>query len=200
VIGPEAANNAKDGGSLIPTLAFGIPGGAEMAVFLGLLVLHGLDPGPMLLIEHEAVMFSLIVALTISCIVATIIGLAITRWLSLITLVDVHILVPAVISVSLVGSYALNGKIEDVVMAAVAGVLGYQMIKYNYPRVTMVIALVLGDLAERSFHQTMQIADNDWSIFVTRPISLLLLLLIVVSLAVPILRYTWARRHPVQAG
>jgi putative tricarboxylic transport membrane protein len=200
VIGPEAANNAKDGGSLIPTLAFGIPGGAEMAVFLGLLVLHGLDPGPMLLIEHEAVMFSLIVALTISCIVATIIGLAITRWLSLITLVDVHILVPAVISVSLVGSYALNGKIEDVVMAAAAGVLGYQMIKYNYPRVTMVIALVLGDLAERSFHQTMQIADNDWSIFVTRPISLILLLLVVVSLAVPMLRYAWARRHPAQAG
>jgi len=200
VIGPEAANNAKDGGSLIPTLAFGIPGGAEMAVFLGLLVLHGLDPGPMLLIEHEAVMFSLIVALTISCIVATVIGLAVTRWLSLITLVDVHILVPAVISVSLVGSYALNGKIEDVVMAAVAGVLGYQMIKYNYPRVTMVIALVLGDLAERSFHQTMQIADNDWSIFVTRPLSLILLLLIVVALAVPMLRYAWARRHPVQAG
>ena len=199
VIGPEAANNAKDGGSLLPTLAFGIPGGAEMAVFLGLLVLHGLDPGPLLLIEHEGVMFSLIAALTISCIIATVIGLAITRWLSLITLVDVHILVPAVVSVSFVGAYALNSKIEDVVMTAAAGILGYQMIKYNFPRVTMVIALVLGDLAERSFHQTMQIADNDWSVFVTRPISLILVTLIVASFAIPALRYVWARR-PVQAS
>jgi putative tricarboxylic transport membrane protein len=199
VIGPEAANNAKDGGALIPTLAFGIPGSAEMAVFLGLLVLHGLEPGPLLLVEHEAVMFSLIVSLTLSCIIATAFGLFVTRWLALITLVDVHILVPAVVSVSLVGAYALNSKIEDVVMAAVAGVIGYQMIKYNFPRVTLVIALVLGDLAERSFHQTMQIADNDWSIFVTRPISLTLLLLIVVSLAVPTLRYAWAQRRLAQA-
>jgi putative tricarboxylic transport membrane protein len=199
VIGPESANNAKDGGALIPTLAFGIPGSAEMAVFLGLLVLHGLEPGPLLLIEHEGVMFSLIIALTISCIIATIIGLSLARWLSLITLVDVHILVPAVVSVSLVGAFALNNKIEDVITAALAGVLGYQVIKYNFPRVTMVIALVLGDLAERSFHQTMQISDNDWSIFVTRPISLALMLLIVMSLAVPILRYAWARRHSPQA-
>jgi putative tricarboxylic transport membrane protein len=199
VIGPEAANNAKDGGSLIPTLAFGIPGSAEMAVFLGLLVLHGLEPGPLLLIEHEGVMFSLIVSLTISCIVATVFGFAVTRWLSLITLVDVHILVPAVVAISLVGAYAIESKIEDVVMATVAGVLGYYMIKFRFPRVTLVIALVLGDLAERSFHQTMQIADNDWTIFVRRPISLTLLLLVVLSLSVPALRLAWARRKTAAA-
>jgi len=194
VIGPESAINAKDGGALIPTLAFGIPGSAEMAVFLGLLVLHGLEPGPLLLIEHEGEMFSLIVSLTISCIFATVIGLSLTRWLSLITLVNVHVLVPTVVTVSFVGAYALNGKIEDVVMAAVTGVLGYLMIKFDYPRVTMVIALVLGDLAERSFHQTMQITGGDWSVFVTRPISLVLLILIVVSLLVPALRLALAQR------
>jgi putative tricarboxylic transport membrane protein len=73
------------------------------------------------------------------------------------------------------------------------------MIKYRYPRVTMVIALVLGDLAERSFHQTMQIADNDWTIFVTRPISLILLLLVLASLSVPALRLAWARRKTLSA-
>jgi putative tricarboxylic transport membrane protein len=189
VIGPESAINAKDGGALIPTLAFGIPGSAEMAVFLGLLVLHGLEPGPLLLIEHEGEMFSLIVALTISCVFATILGLAVTRWLSLITLVDVHILVPAVVSVSLVGAYALNSNVGDVIIAAVAGVLGYGMIKYHFPRVTLVIALVLGELAERSFHQTMQLSDNNWSIFVTKPISLVLLILVLASLSYPLLRY-----------
>jgi putative tricarboxylic transport membrane protein len=199
VIGPESAINAKDGGALIPTLAFGIPGSAEMAVFLGMLVLHGLEPGPLLLIEHEGEMFSLIVALTISCVFATILGLSVTRWLSLITLVDVHILVPAVVSVSLVGAYALNNKIGDVIMAAVAGLLGYQMIKYHFPRVTMVIALVLGDLAERSFHQTMQLSDGRWTVFFTRPISAILLVLILVSLAIPMMRFSLAHRRSTAA-
>jgi putative tricarboxylic transport membrane protein len=195
VIGPEAAINAKDGGALVPTLAFGIPGSAEMAVFLGLLVLHGLDPGPLLLIQHEGVVFSLIVALTLSCILATVLGLAVTRWLSLITLVDVHILVPAVIAVSLVGAYALDNKLGDVVVAAAAGVLGYLMIRFDYPRVTMVIALVLGDLAERSFYQTMQITNGSWSVYVTRPLSAILLLLTLLSLSVPALRLALARRR-----
>ena len=199
VIGPESAINAKDGGALIPTLAFGIPGSAEMAVFLGMLVLHGLEPGPLLLIEHQGEMFSLIVALTISCVFATILGLSVTRWLSLITLVDVHILVPAVVSVSLVGAYALNNKIGDVIMAAVAGLLGYQMIKYHFPRVTMVIALVLGDLAERSFHQTMQLSDGHWRIFFTRPISAVLIALILISLAIPVMRFSLAHRRSAAA-
>ena len=117
VIGPESANNAKDGGALIPTLAFGVPGSAEMAVFLGVLVLHGLDPGPMLLIEHEGVIFSLILALSASCIIATLITLSVARYLVMITLVDVHVLVPAVIAVSLVGVYALKETMGDVVLA-----------------------------------------------------------------------------------
>ena len=197
VIGPEAAINAKDGGALIPTLAFGIPGSAEMAVFLGMLVLHGLEPGPLLLIEHQGEMFSLIVALTISCVFATILGLSVTRWLSLITLVDVHILVPAVVSVSLVGAYALNNKLGDVIIAAVMGLLGYQMIKYNFPRVTVVIALVLGDLAERSFHQAMQLSDGHWTTFITRPISAILLVLILISLTIPALRISLAHRRSI---
>jgi putative tricarboxylic transport membrane protein len=199
VIGPESAINAKDGGALIPTLAFGIPGSAEMAVFLGMLVLHGLEPGPLLLIEHQAEMFSLIVALTISCVFATILGLSVTRWLSLITLVDVHILVPAVVSVSLVGAYALNNKIGDVIIAAVMGLLGYQMIKYNFPRVTMVIALVLGNLAERSFHQAMQLSDGYWTVFFRRPISAILLVLILISLTIPAMRYSLAHRRSIAA-
>ena len=197
VIGPESAINAKDGGALIPTLAFGIPGSAEMAVFLGMLVLHGLEPGPLLLIEHQGEMFSLIVALTISCVLATILGLSVTRWLSLITLVDVHILVPAVVSVSLVGAFALNNKIGDVITTAVMGLIGYQMIKWSFPRVTMVIALVLGDLAERSFHQTMQLSDGHWTVFVTRPISATLLVLTLIALLIPAARFSSAHRRSI---
>ena len=194
VIGPEAANNSKDGGSLIPTLAFGIPGSAEMAVFLGVLVLHGLSPGPMLLIQHEGVIFSLIMALSASCIIATVITLVVARWMILITLVNVHVLVPAVIATSLVGVYALQESIGDVILSVVFGVIGYLMIRYGFPRITLVIALILGELAERSFHQSLNMASGDWTVFFTRGISLTLFIITLACLAYPALRSL--RRQP----
>ena len=81
VIAPESANNAKDGGSLVPTVAFGIPGSAETAVFLGILVLHGIDPGPTLLLENEREIYGLIIALTLSAVGASVIGLLTAKWL-----------------------------------------------------------------------------------------------------------------------
>ena len=194
VIGPEAANNSKDGGSLIPTLAFGIPGSAEMAVFLGVLVLIGIEPGPMLLIKHEGVMFSLIMALSASCIIATVITLLVTRPLAMITLVNVHIVAPVVIAVSLVGVYALESRPGDVVLAAAFGVLGYLMMRFGFPRITLVIALVLGDLAEASYHQSLQMAGGDWTIFFTRTTSLILFVLTVGCLVWPAVQMLRKRR------
>jgi putative tricarboxylic transport membrane protein len=195
VIGPEAANNSKDGGSLIPTLAFGIPGSAEMAVFLGVLVLIGIEPGPMLLIKHEGVMFSLIMALSASCIIATVLTLMVTRPLAMITLVDVHIVAPIVIAVSLVGVYALENRAGDVVLAAAFGVLGYVMMRFGFPRITLVIALVLGDLAESSYHQSLQMANGDWTIFFTRTTSLILFTLTVLCLLWPAVQMLRKRRR-----
>lgn len=194
VIAPESANNAKDGGALIPTLAFGIPGSAEMAVFLGILTLHGLEPGPMLLLEHEGVIFSLILALSASCVIASLIGLVTARYLALITFIDVHLLIPAVVSVALVGVYALHGSFGDVVLTLVFGVIGYLMMRFDYPRVTLVIAFVLGELAERSYHQSLKMSDGSWDIFYSRGIALGFLLLTLVCLVVPALRYLAARR------
>lgn len=188
VIAPEAANNAKDGGALIPTLAFGIPGSAEMAIFLGVLILHGLEPGPLMLIEHEGVVFSLIVALATAAVLASVIGLLLARWLSLVTLVDVHVLAPVVISVALVGVYALHSSVGDVVESLIFGIIGYLMIRFDYPRITAVIALVLGELAERSYHQSIMMADGDPSIFLTRWISLGLLLGTVLIVFTPTVR------------
>ncbi|MGA7487043.1 MAG: tripartite tricarboxylate transporter permease [Xanthobacteraceae bacterium] len=194
VIGPESANNAKDGGALIPTLAFGVPGSAEMAVFLGVLVLHGLDPGPMLLIEHEGVIFSLILALSASCIIATLITLAVARYLIMITLIDVQVLVPAVIAVSLVGVYALRETMGDVVLTGLFGLLGYLMMRFRFPRVTLVIALILGEIAERSFFQSLNMSGGDWTIFFTRALSLILFAITIGCLAFPSIQAI--RRRP----
>lgn len=200
VIAPEAANNAKDGGSLIPTLAFGIPGSAETAVFLGALVLHGIEPGPRLLFDHEDVVFTLVLSLTIACVVATLIVLALARPMAYLTLVDAHILAPVVTVVALVGAYALQGEFGDVVVALAFAVIGYLMIRFDYPRITFTIALVLGEITERSFFQTMGISDDSWMIFINRNISVILIVLIILSLVIPSFRLWLKRRNAAKAA
>jgi putative tricarboxylic transport membrane protein len=188
VIAPEAAINAKDGSALIPTLAFGIPGGAEMAVFLGILGLHGLQPGPLMLIQNQTEIYGLVWALTASCILASCIGLLLIRPLAMVTLVPSEVLAPVVICIALVGSFAIDGQIGNVVVTAVFGMIGYLMLRFDYPRLTVVVALVLGGTAERSFHQSMMMDNGDWSIFVDRWVSALLVAVIVILLGSPGLR------------
>jgi putative tricarboxylic transport membrane protein len=200
VIAPEAAINAKDGSALIPTLAFGIPGGAEMAVFLGILVLHGLQPGPLMLVQNQREIYGLVWALTASCVLASFIGLMFVRPLALITLVESEILAPVVLCVALVGSYAIDANIGNVVLTAVFGVLGYVMLRFDYPRLPVVIALVLGSTAERNFHQSMMMSDGRWSIFTDRPIALTLAVLIAALLCWPPLQALVRRRETRDAA
>lgn len=195
VIAPESANNAKDGGALIPTLAFGIPGSAEMAVFLGILTLHGLDPGPRMLIEHQGIIFSLILALSVACVLASLIGLLTARYLTMITFIDVHLLIPAVVSVAMVGVYALHGSFGDVVVTLISGIVGYLMLRFDYPRVPLVIAFVLGGLAERSYFQSMIMSDGSARIFFSRGLSLTFFVITLACLLVPAIRYLMARRR-----
>jgi len=188
VIAPEAAINAKDCSCLIPTLAFGIPSGAEMAVFLGILILHGLQPGPLMLIDHQVEIYGLIWALTASCVLASFVGLLFVRPLAMLTLLDSQILVPIVTAVALVGSYAIDRSIENVLLTAFFGILGYAMIRFEYPRLSMVVALVLGSTAERNFHQTMMMGDGNPFIFFNRTVCRVLIVLLIVLLVSPWLR------------
>lgn len=187
VIAPEASNNAKDGGALIPTLAFGIPGSAEMALFLGVLVLHGMDPGPMLLLEREFTIFVLILALLAATVASGVIVLLTARYLIKVTYIDTSILIPSVIVVSLVGAYALHNSIGDVFAAAFFGVLGYLMHRFDYPRITLVIALVLGGLMERNYFQTSLMYRGDWSKAFGDLPFVILLAMVVLALATPMI-------------
>ncbi len=188
VIAPESANNAKDGGSLIPTLAFGIPGSAEMALFLGVLVLHGMNPGPLLLIEREWSIFVLILAVLGATILSSLVVLMAARYLVTITFINSAIIIPSVLCISLVGAYALNTQMGDVIIAAVFGVVGYLMIRLDFPRITLVIALVLGGMMERQFLQSMLMFRNDWTGFFQNTTSLILFILVVLALSTPIIK------------
>jgi putative tricarboxylic transport membrane protein len=202
VIAPEAAINAKDGSALIPTIAFGIPSGAEMAVFLGILVLHGMQPGPLMLAQNQNEIYGLVWALTGACILASIIGVLLARPFSLITLVDSRIFVPIIIAVAMTGSYAVDRSIENPILTLAFGILGYIMIRHDYPRLTIVIALVLGATAERNFHQAMMIGDGSWTVFASRPMCWALIAATVLFLALPPLRARLfpPRKSPASPG
>lgn len=189
VIAPESANNAKDGASLLPAVAFGIPGSAESALLLSILILHGIEPGPSILIESQREIYGLILAITFSAAGASIVGLLGARWLMLITRVKVEVLVPIVISVTLTAVYVLEGKFGDVIVCAVMGLVGYLMIRFDYPRLTFIIALVLGRTMEQAFHQSMIISDGDmFGYIVGRPTAVVLVIFILLTLILPAYR------------
>ena len=137
--------------------------------------------------------------LTVATIIASIIVLLLARPMTYLTLVDAHVLAPVVTVVALVGAYALQGEFGDVVVALVFGILGYLMIRFDYPRITFTIALVLGEITERSFFQAMGISDGSWAIFVTRTVSLILIALCILTLLIPSIR-TNTRRRAARSG
>ncbi|TAK47220.1 MAG: tricarboxylic transporter [Xanthobacteraceae bacterium] len=200
VIAPEAAINAKEAACLIPTLTFGIPAGIEMAVFLGMLILHGIEPGPMLLLNHSDTIYALVIALTLSCLIGAIVGMVCIKPLALITRIDVHILVPLILAVSAAGTYSIHQQPYDVLVTAAFGVFGYLLRRFEYPRLPLVLALVLGPVAERSFQQTMMITDGSWRIFFDHTVSEVLMGVIALAIVLPLWRGVQHRRLATKGG
>lgn len=199
VLASEAANDAKDGGALLPAVIFGIPGSAVMAVLLGGLVLHGLSPGRELLEANLWMLFLLIFSLLFANLLTSSFGLLFAHQFAKITKVPVKTLTGPILVICLVGAFALRNNFLDVVVALVFGFIGYWMIAFGYSRVAIVLALILGPIAETSFLQSLQISDGSYAIFVTRPISLVLVAVTVISLVLPFLR-GWLERRNAQPG
>jgi putative tricarboxylic transport membrane protein len=199
VIAPESSNNAKEGGALVPTLAFGIPGSAEMAVFLGVLVLHGLVPGPTIVLQHMDVIWMLILTLTVAGVLATLITLLTARPLARLTLVDSRTLVPAVLAFALIGSYSLNSEILDVVVSLVFGLIGFVFMRLGFPRLTLPIALVLGQIMETSYRQSMVIGNGEIGVFLASVPAKVLVGLILLALTFPALKMLFKLVWPGRA-
>lgn len=186
VIAPEAANNAKDGGALVPTLFFGIPGSAEMAVLIGALMIHGIQPGPRLMLDNPNIVLILIFSLVFSNIVAAILTISMSTSLTRLTAVKGIYIAPIILVLSLVGAYATDGLIQDAVVALIFGWLGYIMNRYGFSRVGLVIALMLGALMQTTFHQTMSVFGLAG--FFTRPISLAMILITLIMFVLPAIK------------
>ena len=193
VIASEAANNAKDGGALLPTLAFGIPGNGETAVLMGAFILHGLSPGPQLLRDHLDIAWSLIFGLLFANIIVALIGVGLAHHMAKITSVRGNIIAPIILCASLIGALVIRNEPTDMFVALIFGFAGFLMEKYDFSRITLILGFILGHLGEMSFSQSLMISDNDPFIFFKRPISLtlfilLVLLVVFVQLILPLRR------------
>jgi putative tricarboxylic transport membrane protein len=196
LVASEAANDAKDGGSLMPTLALGIPGSPSTAILLAGLILHGTFPGRQLLTEDLSIVFSLVGAMVLSNILVSGIGILASKQLAGLTRLDVNVLVPVLLVITMVGSFAVRGLMGDAYLAILFGLIGYAMRRFGYDRVPAVIGLVLGALVERSFHTSMQITDGSWAVFVTRPVTLAFFVLTLMALMLPFVRSRRAAGSP----
>src|SRR5579884_1375927 len=192
VIAPESANHAKEGGSLIPTVAFGVPGSSGMAILLGAFVILGLTPGPMMLVKHLDVVWSMVWVLGLANVVAVIVFLAASGFVARLSFVRVGLIVPFVLVFIGLGSFLSQSAWQNMLVSLGAGALGYAMKRLDYPRAPLIIGLVLGRLAEVNLSLALQLWG--WA-FVLRPLTGLLLGLTLCSVGV----HAWARR-PTAAG
>ena len=193
IIAPEAANDAKDGGALVPTLAFGVPGGSGTAILLTVLTLHGLTPGQEMLTTHLTFAFVLIWSLFLSNWITSLLGMSLVSPLARITTIRMPLIVPVVLMAATVGAYLHRGRIEDVLLAYLFALLGYAMKRLNWPRAPLVIAIVLGPLFENNFHLTLKLQQLGRIAFFSRPIVLLLIGLSIASLVLPAVHRTAVR-------
>lgn len=162
VIAPESANNAKEGGSLLPTLAFGIPGSAPMALLLGAFTIHGLTPGPDLLRDEAPFVVSLVLTIALANVIGALTCLVMTRQLARLALVPATVLVPAALAFVVLGAFQTSKDPRDLMVLLVFSALGLAMKRYGWSRPAFTLGLVLGPNLERFFFLSWQISGWSW--------------------------------------
>lgn len=186
LIAPEAANNAAVGGAYIPMLTLGIPGDAVTAVFIGALFIHGLNPGPLLLVEQPHMFWFTVGNLTLANIFVLIFGLTGIRIFSKIVECPKGVMIPLILLLSIVGAYAINNSIIDVWWMLAFGVLGYFMRLYNYPVGPVILGLILSKLMDENWRRAILSERGDMTSFFTNlfasPLSCVLFAAIILAL------------------
>jgi putative tricarboxylic transport membrane protein len=175
VAAPEAANNSETGGAMVPLLTMGIPGSGTGAVLLGALVLYGLNPGPLLFHEHADVVWPIIASMYLGNVVLVVMNLPMVPFFAKLLNTPYKVLYPGILLISVVGVFSVNYSVFDVWLLAIFGLLGYAMRKLDIPPAPLVLAFVLGPIAENSIRQSLLLSDNSPSIYLERPISAVLI-------------------------
>ena len=196
VLGPGAANNSKEGGSLVPTIAFGVPGSVGMAILLGAFIIQGIVPGPDLLNPHKhlTLTFSFVWIIVFSNIITVAVSLLFLRQLARITFVKGTYLIPFLLLLIFLGGFAVKNSFGDMIVVLLFGALGWLMMRYDWQRPPLLLGLVLGGIADNNLFLTTKIYGMSW---VTRPGVIVIGLMIAGALLYPLWQ---ARRRRTGEG
>lgn len=173
VAGPEAANNAAATGCFVPLFALGIPPNATMAMLLGALMIHGLQPGPRLMIENPDIFWGTIASMYLGNIALLALNLPLIGiWVQILR-VPYRILFPLILLFCVIGAYSMNYNAGDVLIMMVFGVFGYFLQKFSYEPGPLILAFILGPMLEQAFQQSLAISQGSFLIFIIRPLTLI---------------------------
>ena len=188
VAGPEAANNAAAGGGFIPLLTLGIPANAVMAILLGALLIHGLQPGPLLVKQAPDVFWGFITSMYIGNIMLLVLNLPLIPFWAKLLRVPYAIMFPFILLFCLIGAYSVTNNVGDGVVMWVFGIIGYLMKKFDYEGAPLILAMVIGPMMEESLRQSLILSGGTFAVFLVRPISAVFIVAALVLIAFPLLR------------
>jgi putative tricarboxylic transport membrane protein len=197
VVAPETAAHAAGTSALLPMLTLGIPGSPTAAVLLGGLLIWGLQPGPLLFIEHKEFVWGLIASMYLGNIVGLLIVLTTVPWWAAILRIPFAIIAPVIVVICAIGAYTVHNRMFDVVLMMVFGIVGYFFKKLKYPLAPLVLALVLGDMAETAFRQSMLLSGGSLTVFWSNGLVGSIVTLALVILCWPLISRgmeTWKKR------
>lgn len=191
VVGPEAANNAGAQTSFIPLLTLGIPGNAVIAVFLGAMILHGIQPGPQFITKYPDLFWAVVVSMWIGNLMLVVLNLPlISLWVKLLA-VPYRLLFPAILLFASIGAYSVNHSTFDVLLIPFFGVIGYFFAKVDCDPAPLLLGFILGPMMEENLRRSMVISKGDWTVFFSRPLSLTFLVLsvlLIITVVTPAIR------------
>jgi putative tricarboxylic transport membrane protein len=197
VAGPEAANNAAAGGAFIPLLTLGIPPNVILALLLGAFIIHGLQPGPLLMTQNPDVFWGIVASMYIGNVMLLVLNMPlIGMWVQVLK-VPYPLLFPLILMFCIVGVFSSNAAVFDVFVMVLFGAIGYLMRKFGYEPAPLVLAFVLGPLLENNLRKALILSRGDFWTFVERPISGTCLLLAAVMLIIPLLPALARRREAI---
>src|SRR6266446_4816710 len=195
IMGPQAAADSAGVASLVPMITLGIPGSPTSAVIMAGLFIWGLQPGPVLFIQHPDFVWGLIASIYLGHLLTFILCLLAVPLLAMIMRVPYAIITPFIVVISIIGSYSLNNSILDVFITVVFGLIGYWLRKMKYPLAPLVVALVLGDSTERELRKALIAGHGSPLYFFNSALSTVLILAAVVLVLIPLVRTIRARRR-----
>jgi len=199
ILASESSNNANVGGSLVTIMAFGIPGDAVTAVMLGALTIHGIQSGPLFIMQNAQLAYGIFAAYLIAHLLIVLIIAVAARFMLRVVTVPKAALFPVVLVLCTVGAYALNNTMSNVYVLLVFGVLGYAMVKFGFPLAPFILGVILGDQIEINLIRAIMTDANPW-LFLTRPISGALLAMSVGSLLLSLWQHRRQQRKLAESG